>query len=86
MRRTHLCLAAASRYQFIVRSAFDHPATGCEGRISVAQRRHGLNRCQYQGVEEMKRSVGLGGLADNLINMVRRCGGWCPTPEPSGQI
>jgi IS5 family transposase len=43
--------------------------TGCEGRISVLKRRHGLNRCRYRGEEGMKRWVGLGVLADNLINM-----------------
>jgi transposase, IS5 family len=43
--------------------------TGCEGRISVLKRRHGLTRCRYQGVEGMKRWVGLGVMADTLINM-----------------
>lgn len=43
--------------------------TGCEGRISVLKRRHGLRRCLYRGVDGMKRWVGLGILADNLINM-----------------
>src|SRR5882757_7056134 len=36
-------------------------------RISVAKRRHGLNRCQYKGDAGMKRWVGLGVIADNLI-------------------
>ncbi len=43
--------------------------TGCEGRISVAKRRHGLRRCLYRGFDGMKRWVGLGVLADNLINI-----------------
>ena len=43
--------------------------TGCEGRISVLKRRHGLGRCRYRGLEGMKRWVGLGVLADNLINI-----------------
>jgi IS5 family transposase len=43
--------------------------TGCEGRISVLKRRHGLNRCRYRGEDGMKRWVGLGVLADTLINM-----------------
>src|SRR3984885_1128857 len=43
--------------------------TGCEGRISVLKRRHGLNRCLYHGPDGMKRWVGLGVIADNLINM-----------------
>ena len=45
--------------------------TGCEGRISVAKRRHGLNRCRYKGSVGMKRWVGLGVVADNLINIGR---------------
>jgi transposase, IS5 family len=43
--------------------------TGCEGRISVLKRRHGLNRCRYRGEDGMKRWVGLGVIADTLINM-----------------
>jgi IS5 family transposase len=43
--------------------------TGCEGRISVIKRRHGLSRCRYRGTEGMKRWVGLGVMADNLINI-----------------
>jgi transposase, IS5 family len=43
--------------------------TGCEGRISVSKRRHGLNRCRYRGDDGMKRWVGLGVIADNLINI-----------------
>jgi transposase, IS5 family len=45
--------------------------TGCEGRISVAKRRHGLDRCRYKGSTGMKRWVGLGVVADNLINIGR---------------
>jgi transposase, IS5 family len=40
--------------------------TGCEGRISVLKRRHGLRRCLYKGDGGMKRWVGLGVIADNL--------------------
>jgi transposase, IS5 family len=43
--------------------------TGCEGRISVIKRRHGLTRCRYKGANGMKRWVGLGVIADNLINI-----------------
>jgi IS5 family transposase len=43
--------------------------TGCEGRISVLKRRHGLGRCRYRGIEGMKRWVGLGVIADTLIGM-----------------
>src|SRR5262249_23597665 len=45
--------------------------TRCEGRISGAKRRHGLNRCRYRGEAGMKRWVGLGVIADNLINISR---------------
>jgi IS5 family transposase len=41
---------------------------GCEGRISVLKRRHGLNRCRYHGLDGMNRWVGLGVIADNLVN------------------
>ena len=43
--------------------------TGCERRISVSKRRHGLNRCRYRGDDGMQRWVGLGVIADNLINV-----------------
>jgi IS5 family transposase len=43
--------------------------TGCEGRISLLKRRHGLNRCRYKGLPGMKRWVGFGVIADNLINL-----------------
>lgn len=45
--------------------------TGCEGRISVSKRRHGLNRCRYRGDDGMRRWVGLGVIADNLLNIGR---------------
>jgi IS5 family transposase len=45
--------------------------TGCEGRISVVKRRHGLNRSRYRGEAGMKRWVGLGVIADNLVNISR---------------
>lgn len=43
--------------------------TGCEGRISVLKRRHGLDRCLYRGLEGMQRWVGWGVIADNLIHL-----------------
>ncbi len=43
--------------------------TGCEGRISLLKRRHGLNRCRYKGSAGIKRWVGLGVIGDNLINI-----------------
>jgi IS5 family transposase len=48
--------------------------TGCEGRISVIKRRHGLNRSRYKGDAGMKRWVGLGVIADNLVNIGRAIG------------
>ena len=45
--------------------------TGSEGRISLLKRRHGLNRCRYKGLPGIKRWVGLGVIADNLINIGR---------------
>jgi transposase, IS5 family len=43
--------------------------TGSEGRISLLKRRHGLNRCRYKGLPGIKRWMGLGVIADNLINI-----------------
>jgi IS5 family transposase len=43
--------------------------TGCEGRISVLKRRHGVTRSRYKGIDGMRRFVGLGVIADNLINI-----------------
>jgi IS5 family transposase len=45
--------------------------TGCEGRISVVKRRHGLDRCRYKGFIGMERWVGLGVIADNIVNIGR---------------
>jgi IS5 family transposase len=45
--------------------------TGCEGRISVVKRRHGLDRCRYKGYVGMNRWVGLGVIADNVVNIGR---------------
>ena len=45
--------------------------TGCEGRISVVKRRHGLGRSRYKGDAGIKRWVGLGLIADNLVNISR---------------
>jgi IS5 family transposase len=42
---------------------------GCEGRISVLKRRHGLFRSRYRGMDGIRRWVGLGVIADNLISM-----------------
>ena len=41
---------------------------GCEGRISVLKRRHGLRRCRYHGADGTARWVGLGVIADNLVS------------------
>jgi transposase, IS5 family len=45
--------------------------TGSEGRISVVKRRHGLNRCRYKGYLGMNRWLGLGVIADNVVNIGR---------------
>jgi IS5 family transposase len=45
--------------------------TGCEGRISVVKRRHGLDRCRYKSEVGMQRWVGLGVISDNLVNIGR---------------
>jgi transposase, IS5 family len=50
--------------------------TGCEGRISTVKRRHGLARCRYRGMDGMQRWIGLGVIADNLINI-----GKCLVPQ-----
>jgi IS5 family transposase len=42
---------------------------GCEGRISVLKRRHGLSRCRYRGLAGIQRWVGPGVLADNLVSI-----------------
>jgi hypothetical protein len=44
---------------------------GCEGRISVVKRRHGLDRSRCRGDAGMQRWVGLGVIADNLVNISR---------------
>ena len=41
--------------------------TGCEGRISVLKRRHGLNRSRYKGPNGIQCWVGWGVIADNVI-------------------
>jgi len=43
--------------------------TGCEGRISVLKRRHGLQRSLYKGPDGIRRWVGLGVIADNVIHI-----------------
>ena len=43
--------------------------TGCEGRISVLKRRHGLRRCLYKGDAGMRRWVGWGVIADNVTHI-----------------
>ena len=42
---------------------------GCEGRISVIKRRHGLRRSRYRGADGMRRWVGLGVIANNLVSV-----------------
>jgi hypothetical protein len=42
--------------------------SGRDRRISVLKRRHGLRRCRYHGVDGTAQWVGLGVIADNLVN------------------
>jgi transposase, IS5 family len=42
---------------------------GCEGRISVLKRRHGLRRSRYRGAAGISRWVGLGVIANNLVSI-----------------
>jgi len=42
---------------------------GCEGRISVLKRKHGLLRCRYRGMEGIERWVGWGAIANNLMQI-----------------
>ena len=37
----------------------------------MIKRRHGLTRCRYKGEVGMRRWVGLGIIADNLVNIGR---------------
>ena len=46
--------------------------TGCEGCISVLKRRHGLRRSLYKGSDGIRRWVGLGVIADNVIHIGTR--------------
>ena len=48
--------------------------TGCEGRISLLKRRHGLRRSLYKKDAGIKRWVGLGVISDNLINLGKAMG------------
>jgi IS5 family transposase len=45
--------------------------TGCEERISVVKRQHGLGRCRHKGYIGMNRWVGLAVIADNVVNIGR---------------
>jgi hypothetical protein len=54
-RRTHLACSA--------------PGRPSRGSISVVKRRNGLNRCRYKTEAGMQRWVGLGVIADNLVNI-----------------
>ena len=40
-----------------------------EGRISVVERRHGLDPCRYKRDSGMRRWVGLGVIGDNLVTL-----------------
>jgi len=40
-------------------------------RRAASKRRHGLGRCRYKGYVGMNRWVGLGVIADNVVNIGR---------------
>lgn len=40
---------------------------GCEGRISLLKRRHGLHRCLYHGPDGLERWIGLAAITSNLL-------------------
>lgn len=40
--------------------------TGCEAKISVLKRRHGMRRCRYRGMSGMERCVGFAVIANDL--------------------
>ena len=50
-------------------------ASDAKGASVCIKRRHGLRRCRYHGTDGMARWVGLGVIADNLINIghLREC-------------
>lgn len=54
--------------------------TGCEGRISVLKRRHGLRRSLYRGPDGIRRWVGLGVIADNVIHIGSYLAEHAPSP------
>jgi transposase, IS5 family len=45
----------------------------------LLKRRHGLNRCRYKGMPGIQRWIGLGVVADNLINIGHAL---APSAEP----
>ena len=53
--------------------------TGCEGRISVIKRRHGLDRSRYQGDDGMKRWVPAGIRLARTPHVTRSCALSSPT-------
>jgi hypothetical protein len=62
-------LVSVWHHRFLDRTPMLDFDGGCEGRISVSKRRHGLNRCRYRGDDGMQRWGGLGVISDNLINI-----------------
>jgi IS5 family transposase len=46
----------------------------------VVKRRHGLDRCRYKGDAGMNRWVGLGVIADNVVNIGRALEKTKPAP------
>jgi transposase, IS5 family len=57
--------------------------TGCEGRISVLKRRHGLNRSRYKGPNGIQCWVGWGVIADNIIQLGTQLAKASPPVSPT---
>ena len=56
-------------YRFVRRGRILFGTNGGGSTISTVKRRHGLARCRYRGVDGMRRWIGRGVIADNLINI-----------------
>ena len=61
--------AQAAREQALVPQGPAAGAPAAKAASACSSARHGLNRCRYKGEDGMRRWVGLGVIADNLINI-----------------
>jgi IS5 family transposase len=58
--------------------------TGCEGRISVVKRRHGLTRCRYRGRPACSAGLGSASSPTTSSTSAARCTG--ARPEPTNNL